>query len=66
MAEQVFKDLNICEVLGCGEPVTHQVNDMVLFYGLYTYPVDSEVIKHYFCDLHTREPRNGTREELGL
>jgi hypothetical protein len=66
MAEQVIKDVKVCEVLTCGEPATHQVNDTVLFYGLYTYPGDSEVIKHYFCDRHAREPKSGTREELGL
>ncbi len=66
MAEQVSKDARICEIVTCAEPATHQVNDTVLFYGLHPYPVDSEVLRHYFCDLHMREPRSGTREELGL
>jgi hypothetical protein len=66
MAEQVSKDMRICEVLTCAEPATHRVNDTLCLYGLYAYPIDSKVITHYYCDLHTRDPRSGTRKELGL
>jgi hypothetical protein len=55
-----------CDVRRCPNPGTHRVIDTLDIYGLWGHPIDWKPIPRNFCDMHTREPKSGTRAELGL
>ena len=55
-----------CDVRRCPNPGIHRVIDTLDIYGLWGHPIDWKPIPRNFCDQHTREPKSGTRAELGL